>query len=358
MRPRKKDPAAVALGRKGARKGGIARAEALPAEQRQEIARVAAMARWSRVDPKLPRATHVGELHIGDAVIPCAVLEDGRRVLTQEGFLHAIGRARKAKGGQGATVDGPPAFLAAKNLQPFISKELEESTHPVIFRSMSGVRAFGYPAELLSGVCMVFLDARDQGALLLTQVHIAARCSILLRGFATVGIIAMVDEATGYQQERDRDELQKILAAYISPELLPWTKRFPDEFYKELFRLRGWAYKPPQVAKPQLVGLLTKSLVYEQLPPGVLDELQRLNPKLESGRRPRKHHQFLTGDIGNPHLSNHLAAVIAVMRLSRNWKDFKGNFAAAFGKKPRDLDFQGLTDEATMEDDEHGLVAK
>lgn len=41
-----KDPAAVALGRKGGLKGGKARAKALSAKKRKEIARKAAKARW------------------------------------------------------------------------------------------------------------------------------------------------------------------------------------------------------------------------------------------------------------------------------------------------------------------------
>src|SRR5579872_2893782 len=76
-------------------KGGIARAESLPPEKRSEIARKAAESRWSNVPQAL---TETKILRIGDADIPCAVLEDGRRVLTQEGVLHAIGRAKKAKG--------------------------------------------------------------------------------------------------------------------------------------------------------------------------------------------------------------------------------------------------------------------
>lgn len=42
-----KDPAAVALGRKGGLKGGKARAAALSPEQRSEIARKAAAKRWA-----------------------------------------------------------------------------------------------------------------------------------------------------------------------------------------------------------------------------------------------------------------------------------------------------------------------
>jgi hypothetical protein len=146
-----------------------------------------------------------------------------------------------------------------------------------------------------------------------------------------VGITALVDEATGYQEERDKQELQRILAAYIAKELLPWTKRFPDEFYENLFRLRGWQYRPLSVRRPLLVGKLTAQLVYEKLPPGVLDELRRVNPvDEETRRRKHKHHQFLTDDIGNPHLQKQLVAVTTLMKVSANWREFKRNFARAF----------------------------
>lgn len=286
---------------------------------------------------KLPKATHDGELKFGDITISCAVLEDGRRVLTQEGFLAAIGRAKKAKGGQGASVvDNPPAFLAANNLKSFIPKNLEESTTtPIIFNLKTGGRGYGYPAELLPAVCKVFLDARDAGALLPNQQHIAAKCDILIRGLATVGIIALVDEATGYQVDRDRDALRKILEAYILDQYLPWTKRFPDEYYRQLFRLRRWQYSPPSVKRPQVVGRITNNLVYKQLPPGVLEELRKRNPTNEKGHRSRRFHQYLTEDIGNPHLERHLASVIALMRASANWDTFKRLFARAFSTKPQ-----------------------
>ncbi len=43
-----KNPAAVALGRLGGKKGGVARAKKLTAEQRREIAKKAAEARWKK----------------------------------------------------------------------------------------------------------------------------------------------------------------------------------------------------------------------------------------------------------------------------------------------------------------------
>lgn len=43
-----KDPAAVSLGRKGGLKGGKARAKALTAQERKEIARLGGQARWKK----------------------------------------------------------------------------------------------------------------------------------------------------------------------------------------------------------------------------------------------------------------------------------------------------------------------
>ncbi len=94
--------------------------------------------------------------------------------------------------------------------------------------------------------------------------RIATQCEILVRGFARIGVVALVDEATGYQKVRQRDELHKILEAYIAKELLPWTKRFPDEFYEEMFRLRGWGFDPESCKRPILVGKLTESIVYKR----------------------------------------------------------------------------------------------
>src|SRR5712672_3146512 len=161
-------------------KGGNERAKRLTPEERSEIARKAARAKW---DANLPQAEHEGVLKIGEAEIPCAVLKDGRRVLTQSGLMKAIGRARQAKGRQ--YYDGDvnlPAFLTAKNLKPFISKELEVTSSQIEFRTERGIKAYGYPAELLPKVCEVFLKAKDALALTANQEHIALKAQILIRG--------------------------------------------------------------------------------------------------------------------------------------------------------------------------------
>jgi len=110
--------------------GGKARAKALSAEQRRDIAAKAATRRWH---PGMPEATHFGEINVGVAKVSAAVLTDGTRVLTQATFLRALGRSRSPKAGTGvlSTVDRTPFFLQAEALKPFISEELLTSTAPL-----------------------------------------------------------------------------------------------------------------------------------------------------------------------------------------------------------------------------------
>jgi hypothetical protein len=294
---------------------------------------------------KVLKALYFNDLKIGDSVFKAAVLEDKTRVLTRATFIRAIGRTGKAKGGRAYDDEFKmPVFLTANNLKPFIPDELVENSAPVLFK-YKNTQYIGYRAELLPQVCGVFIDADEADALNKMQEPIAKKCHILLRGLATVGIIALIDEATGYQYDRDRDELNKILEAYISKELIQWTKRFPDEFYKEIFRLHGWEYNPMTVKRPSYVGKLTNKLIYEKLPPGVLVELKNKNPKDDKGRRKHRHHQFLTDDIGNPHLEKQLVAVTTLLKVAPQWSSFKRNFARAFPDGPEQIEMGFVEDD-------------
>ena len=175
-------------------------------------------------------------LVIGNIEIPCYVLEDETRVLSQRGVTVAIGLNPDA----GFRM---PQFMASKAISSFVSKELMPALKsPVIFKNpVGGGNAYGCPATLLVEVCTSILAANDAGALKQNQEHIAQRCEILIRGLATVGIIALVDEATGYQRIRAERALATILERFISKELQPWTKTFPYEFYQLIYKLKGWA---------------------------------------------------------------------------------------------------------------------
>ena len=178
----------------------------------------------------------------------------------------------------------------------------------------------------------MYLQARDAGVLRGQQIIIAKKCEMLVRSLSKVGIIALVDEVTGYQAIRDREALQQILDKYLLQEFAAWAKRFPDEFYREMFRLRGWHWRGMRVNRPSVVGKYTNDLVYQRLAPGVLDELQRRNPKDEKGNREGKHHQLLTGDIGIPALQQHLFATVGFMRASTTWDQFYRMMQRAFPK--------------------------
>ena len=302
-------------------RGGHARAKSLTSEQRSGIAKRAAHSRWGKV--QIGEAIKEGILKIGGAQIPCYVLLDGTRVLARAQFVKVMGRTGKVKGGRKFDEElQTPVFLSADNLKRFINREIEENSKPVIFR-WKGAEIIGYKAELLPDVCDIYSDAERAKALKTNQIHIAEACRILGKGLTRIGIIGLIDEATGYQKDRAADALSKILEAYIAKELQPWVKTFPDDYYEQLFRLRNLPYPTETVKKPQYIGKFTNDIVYERLAPGVLEELKNTTPKNRVGRPKQHYHRRLTPELGHPKLREHLASVITIMRLSENWEDFK-----------------------------------
>lgn len=297
----------------------------------------AAKARWAKEsNMDIPKATHRGDLTIGDISIPCAVLEDGRRVISEHGITTALGSrsgaSKKIK--RNAEEEGSqlPIFLAPARLKEFIDNDLLDGPLKAVTYKDKKRKITGYTADALPAVCDIWLRAREAGALQQQQLKKAQSAEILMRALAHVGIVSLVDEATGYQAERDRDELHKILSAYLSNERLKWAKRFPDEFYKQIYRLKNWDW-PNKGKRTPYVGKITNSIVYDKLPPGVIDELQNKNPtKQGTGKRQWKHHQFLSEDIGQPDLRDHLLQLIAIMRISKDWSTFENHLNIAFPK--------------------------
>lgn len=277
----------------------------------------------------------------------CSVLDNGIRVFSTRSIHRALGS--KTKGGRGrdaqasiAEASGAPllpTFLASPALKSHIPNDLMVPLiSPLQYRPKHGGRtAFGYDATLLPRICEVILDADKAGAIKANQKPVSEMAGVLIRAFARVGVIALVDEATGYQRDRDRDELNRILEAYIAKELLPWAKRFPDEFFKQAFRVYGWEYRQGSVRSPRYLGKLINKTVFEPMPPGVLDKLRSVNPPNESGYRRHKHHQFLTPDTGLPHLDKQIVAVTTLMRVADNKERFWELFEKAFPKKNQQI---------------------
>lgn len=321
-------------------KGGLARAAALSPAERREIARNAAAARWHGA---IPRATHEGKITIGGVTISCAVLEDGRRVLSESGVLRALGTSPSGTAHNAAKLpDGHPErlpmFVASNNLRSFIDNDLLILlTQPIYYRPYAkwGRTGRGLDATLIPRVCDVWLRARAAGKLLKRQLAIAERAEALVRGLAHTGIIALVDEATGYQEVRDRLALQAILNRFLTAEALKWIKRFPDEFYDEIFRLRKWDWARKGSQRPVQIAKDTINLVYMRIMPELLPELESVNPKAEGGRRKAAHHQFFSLDIGSPALNEHIRAVTTLMKAFDTWDEFKRAIDRALPIKTR-----------------------
>lgn len=268
-------------------------------------------------------------LVIGSIEIPCYVLEDKTRVLVQRGMATGLGMSPVGSG-QRLTV-----FAASKRIKFFISGELKVGIDsPIRFITQGGI-AYGYPADLLVDLCKVILEARDAGVLQKQQQHIAERADILIRGFAKIGIIALVDEATGYQKIREKEALATILEEFLAKERRPWTRTFPYEFHREIFRLKDWLMPSDgkSIKGPRVIGRYTNDLVYDRIAPGVVDELRRINPVLANGRRRDKHHQWFIPHPGLIKLNQHLAGVMALLRAAPNWGAFHRNLERAFPKR-------------------------
>ena len=264
---------------------------------------------------------HKGVIELNNTKIDCYVLEDGTRVLSGREMQKALKMVDDVEDGKQVAGTRLNRYLSQKSLNSFIFNDKEQDHFEPIVCYFGEQKINGYEATVLIDICDAFLQARKEIKLSPRQSIIAEQCEILVRSFAKIGLIALIDEATGYQHERENDELQKILKAYIAEELLPWQKRFPDIFYKELFRLNGWNYTVNGIKnRPSVIGKWTNTLVYNQLPKGVIDELKRKTPKSESGNKTARYHQFLTVDIGEPNLNAQINQIVTLFQLSNNMK--------------------------------------
>jgi len=338
--------AAKALSKLGANKGGRARASVLTPSERSQIAKQAARARWTsdeaddrRDAPGTPAVTVVdpmpfslfrGTLTLGDAEVECHVLNDHRRVLTQREVVRAL---------TGGVVSGNLNRYLQSN--PLFEEDLIEG-RTIHFRIAGGAApaasAIGYEATLLIEICDLYLRARDQKLLKPNQQHLARKADTVMRACAKVGIIALVDEATGYQDIRAKRALQLKLQAFIAEDMQEWAKMFPDEFWYELARLEGVRYSARN--RPLRWGKYVMAFVYDAIDGDVGKELRKINPHPRHGKN---HHQWLK-EFGREKVNNQIYQVIAIMKLCDDMPDFRKKFERVFRKAGEQLEFDLFAD--------------
>jgi len=329
----------------GRAKGGRARAEKLTPAERALIASEAAKARWAtqvEPTPDMPRVIegYSSFLDLAGTKLPCAVVEGPngiQRVLSENGITQAIlgtrsgasKRLKRAAGDGGALL---PLFVAPSQLKPFITNDLLDGPLRPLDYVDNGRVVRGYDASILVAVCSVWLKARSEGALQKQQLPKAQQAEDLTLALADTGVAALIDEATGYQDDRAKDALARIFATFLAKERQKWALTFPLDFYKEIYRLRGWKFEPWNTKRPSVVASWTDDFVYDRLAPGLTEELRIKNPVADTGRRTHKHHQWFNTDKGHPKLKEHIAGVIALLRAAENWESFKRGLDRAYPK--------------------------
>lgn len=317
--------AARMLARRGAAKGGRARANVLSAEERSEIASSGARARWHKAGQGLPYSLYSGTLQIGPLELECHVLNDLRRVFTQREVVKAISGGRDS-GNLARYLQRNPAYSGTfKSGAPF-DFLIPSNTVP----------ATGYEATHLVEICDSYLAAREQGLLKDSQLKLALTAETIIRACAKVGIIALIDEATGYQKVRARQALQIKLQAFIADDMQEWARMFPEEFWLELARLEGIRYSPRN--RPLRWGKYVMDFVYDAIDQDVGVELRKLNP---DPHFLKNHHQWLK-KYGREKVHDQIVQVVTIMKLCTDMGDFKRQFARVFEKGPLQLSFADL----------------
>ena len=347
--------AARKLSKLGAKKGGRARANVLTPEERSEIARNAVRARWEKAKPDLkdneqvspspdqrsnslikkddtdglPIAYFTGKLPIGDAHFTVYVLSNGKRVMAQREVVRVL--TGHIKGDLGR-------YLESQSLQPYIQPG--KIIGQTIQFKIPGTqyKGTGYEATLLLDICDAYLRARDAKALAANQRGIAKQAEIITRACAKVGIIALIDEATGYGAFKRKQEYQLKLQAFIAEDLQEWARMFPDEFWFELARLEGIHYSPRN--RPLRWGRYVMAFVYDTVDKDVGNKLREINP---DPHFKQNHHQWLK-EFGRQKVNDHLQRVIAVMKLCNGMDDFKKKFARVFQKSPFQTEFPWMAE--------------
>ncbi len=315
-------------------KGGQARALSLTREEKKEIAKKAALARWNRqaisLDPNvMPEASHQGDLPIGDVTLECYVLEDGRRLFHKRGMAKAL--TLKSDGGN--------AFLktiSRKGLGSNVSQELREKIeNPIVFKPLNGDPAHGYEATVLIEICDAIVQARNEGNLAHSQAFLGVQAEIIIRSAAKVGIVALIDEATGFIADKRKAEYRELFQEFIRDELRQWEREFPDQFFDMIYRLYGLKRRNPKAFKhPSFFGKFIRKYVYAPLANSngaILEQLDKKNPAVyASGGRRYKMFQFLSDQVGLPAFRQHLWQVVGLGLGSPDKATFDRSFNRAF----------------------------
>lgn len=319
--------------------GGQARAARLGKAELRRQAKQAAKARWEAVrtsakhlqDPnRVPEALCEGLLEIGSVQIECYVLDTQKRVIHKRGMAKAL--AMKSEGGN--------VFMRAmqrKGLGSEIGEKLRQDLdNPIVFRTFTPDLGHGYDATILIDICTAILDAAKAGKLGPGQESLAKQAEIIIRASAKLGIVALVDDATGFIADKRRTQYKELFREFIQEEFKIYDDpQFPDQLFDVIYKIYGLPRKADRSQRhPRWFGKFIRKYVYEPLANSngaILEMLDEKNPVVYvNGGRRYKMYQFLSEVVGMPALKAQLWQVVGIGNSVRNKAQFERSFYTAF----------------------------
>ena len=285
-------------------------------------------------------AKYRGVLELGRVNVDCYVSDNELRLISMRGMVKAL------SGDDHGDTDRIIAAVPIRSYLNFISMaDKNESKKTTKHSDNADSKAVSFVDLTLPGtttiakcithdgfldICRAYMFAFANDTLKTDkQKRIAVNCSAILAGCAGIGLMALIDEATGYQQHRANDALQIKIQAYILDELRGWEKAFPDELWEEFGRLTNWD-KPLQ-HRPKYWEKLVYELIYDALDPDVAEYLKtnKPNPKYK-----QNWHQWLSKDFGAKALHIHINQVVGIAKTCDSIIELKEKVAHLFKNKP------------------------
>ncbi len=269
----------------------------------------------------IPVAKWPGTLPIGTVELPVYVLDDGRRVITRNGATTVL---TSGKGGGNLE-----SYIGVAALKDYIPDDLPGQMFEIEIPEVVNKTVLGMTAETFLEICTAYARALDEGKLKTPrQIEIATKAGVFLAACSKVGLIALIDEATGYQYVRSEEALQLKLRLFLGEEMRKWEQTFPEELWREFGRLTNW--HGSLVQRPKYWGRLVMELIYDYLEPDVADWLRKHNPKPQKGQN---HHQWLNGQYGLKKLTEHIWKVVGMAQACNSMRELRMKMAEVYGRQ-------------------------
>jgi hypothetical protein len=272
-------------------------------------------------EPETPTAEWAGTLPVGDNELPCYVLNDGRRVISRTGATASL---------TGRGSGNLESYIRVNALQGYLPPDFTDQMIEFNLAGVTNKTVRGITAESFLDICTAYVRALDDGVLHSDrQREIAAQAAIFAAACAKTGLIALIDEATGYQYDRAEDALRFKLKVFLEDEMRKWEKTFPDQLWTEFGRLTNWK-GAVNSQRPKYWGKLVMELVYDYLDPDVANWLRENTP---APRKGQNYHQWLSSQYGLKRLTEHLWMLIGMAAACQSLPELRQKMAERFGRQ-------------------------